>query len=225
MRFKSLPAERVIAIPLAASAAFRRVSSEQAQQACARYAIIPGKFILYVGVLEPRKNVPLLMEAYAQIAAEYPDVPLIIAGKKGWMYEEIFQQVTQLGIAERTRFLGYVPEDDLIGLYNAARVFVYPSRYEGFGLPVLEAMQCGVPVITCDVSSMPEVAGDAALLVNPDDAPGLAQSMRRVLDDDALARDLSQRGQARATQFSWQRCARETLEVYRSLVPDSGNAV
>ncbi len=218
LRFRSLPPERVVSIPLAASGAFRRVDEAQARAACARCNLTPHKFILYVGVLEPRKNVPLLLEAYARLAADYPDVPLVIAGKKGWMYEEIFRQVTNLGIAERVRFLGYVPEDDLIGLYNTARVFVYPSRYEGFGLPVLEAMQCGAPVITCDISSMPEVAGDAALLVGLDDAPALAGELRRVLDDDALAADLSRRGMERARQFSWERCARETLDVYRSLV-------
>lgn len=217
LRYKHLPPERVISIPLAASDAFRRMPASESQVACARYNLTPGRFILYVGVLEPRKNVPLLMEAYARIAAEYPDVPLVIAGKKGWMYEEIFRQVTLLGITERVRFLGYVPEDDLIGLYNAARVFVYPSRYEGFGLPVLEAMQCGVPVITCNVSSLPEVAGDAALLVEPDDVVGLADSLGRVMDNDSLAHNLSARGIERARQFSWQRCAHETLLVYQSV--------
>lgn len=218
LRFKSLPPERVVSIPLAASGAFRRVDEAQARASCTRYDLTPNRFILYVGVLEPRKNVPLLLKAYARLAAEYPDVPLAIAGKKGWMFDEIFQQVTTLKLTERVRFLGYVPEEDLVGLYNTARVFAYPSRYEGFGLPVLEGLQCGAPVITTNISSLPEVAGDAALLVDPDDVEGLAAALRRVLQDDALAADMSARGIERARQFSWERCARETLDVYRSLV-------
>jgi glycosyltransferase involved in cell wall biosynthesis len=217
MRLLNVAPQRILSIPLAASPDYRPLPADRVADVCARYALTPGRYIAYVGVLEPRKNLPLLIEAYAALAAEFPELPLVIAGKKGWMYDEIFRRLTELGIAERVRFLGYVPDADLIPLYNGARVFVYPSRYEGFGLPVLEAMQCGTPVITTNVSSMPEVAEDAALLIAPDDVAGLTGALRRVLTDDRLAQDLGQRGRARAAIFSWQRCARETLQVYQAL--------
>ncbi len=217
MRLLNVAPQRILSIPLAASSDYCALPAEHVAETCTRYGLTPGTYIYYVGVLEPRKNVPLLLEAYAALAAEFPDVPLVIAGKKGWMYDEIFRRVTALGLEQQVRFLGYIPDSDLAPLYNGARVFVYPSRYEGFGLPVLEAMQCGTPVITTNVSSMPEVAEDAALLVAPDDRAGLTSALRRVLTDDTLARDLAQRGRARATNFSWQRCARETLQVYQSL--------
>lgn len=218
IRLLDVAPDQILSIPLAASSEYRSLPAACVAEVCARYDLTPGRYIAYVGVLEPRKNVPQLIEAYAALAKDFPDVPLVIAGKKGWMYDAIFQRLTELGLEERVRFLGYVPDADLTPLYNGARVFVYPSRYEGFGLPVLEAMQCGTPVITTNISSMPEVAEDAALLVAPDDVAELTAALRRVLTDDALARDLGARGQARAATFSWQRCSRETLEVYQSLV-------
>lgn len=214
-----LPASagKTVVTLLAAGPVFRPVPPAEVLDACTRHGLTPGRFLLYVGVLEPRKNVPMLLKAFAQIAAKFPDVPLVIVGKKGWMYDAIFAELTALGLAERVVFTGYVPEEDLPRLYGGARAFVYPSLYEGFGLPVLEAMQCGAPVVTTDISSMPEVAGDAALLVKPDDVDGLAEALTRVLSDDALAADLKQRGLARAALFSWERCARETRAVYEEV--------
>ncbi len=215
-----LPASigKITTTPLAAGPVFQPAPASEIQEACTRYTLIPGRFLLYVGVLEPRKNVPMLLQAFAQIAPQFPDVPLVLVGKKGWMYDAIFAELTAQGLADRVIFTGYVPEEDLPRLYGGARAFVYPSLYEGFGLPVLEAMQCGAPVVTTDISSMPEVAGDAALLVKPDDVNGLAAALTRVLSDDALAADLRERGLARAAGFSWDRCARETRAVYEELV-------
>ena len=217
IRLLRVDPRKVAATPLAASPRFRPLPRDAVSEVCARYGLVPDRYIYYVGVLEPRKNVPLLLEAFAGIAAELPDIALVIAGKKGWMYDEIFARVAALGLQERVHFLGHIPEEDLIGLYNGARVSVYPSLYEGFGLPVLEAMQCGSPVITTNVSSMPEVAGDAALLVGPTDRVALESALRETLGNDALARSLSERGLRRAESFSWERCARETLQVYESL--------
>jgi len=217
LRLLPITAGKATTTLLAAGPVFRVAPAGEVAEACARFGLTPGRFLLYVGVLEPRKNVPLLLQAYARIAARFPDSPLVIAGKKGWMYEEIFAQVSALGLSNRVVFTGYVAEEDLPRLYGGARAFVYPSRYEGFGLPVLEAMQCGCPVVTSDVSSMPEVAGDAALLIDPDDAGGLADALARVLTDDALVADLSRRGIARAAGFSWERCARETRAVYEAV--------
>ena len=211
-----LAPERITTTPLAAGPGFYVPSAAEVDEACARYGLTPGRYLLYLGVLEPRKNVPHLLDAYARIAARFPDVPLVIAGKKGWFYEAIFEKVKALKLEAQVRFPGYVPDADLPRLYGGARAFVYPSRYEGFGLPVLEAMQCGVPTITSNVSSMPEVAGEAALLVSPDDCGGLADAMTRLLTDDALAQDLSRRGLAQARQFTWERCARETRAVYQA---------
>ena len=139
------------------------------------------------------------------------------------MYDEIFAQVQALGLEKRVRFTGYVAQEDLPGLYGGARLFAYPSRYEGFGLPVLEAMRCGVPVVTTTVSAMPEVAGDACLLVSPDDVPGLAEAMSRLVEQPALAAELGRRGQERAAAFTWERCARETRAVYEQALGRNGS--
>ena len=217
LRLLEIYPERIVPIPEAASSHYQQLPTEQVEKVCERYQLTRGKYIYYVGALEPRKNLPVLIEAYAKIAPDFPDIPLVIAGRKGWMYDEIFKKVTFLKLEEKVRFLGYVPESDLIGLYNGTQVFVYPSRYEGFGLPVLEAMHCGAPVITTRISSMPEVAGEAALLVEPDDVEALSTALREILTKDGLARELSQRGLARAKNFSWERCAQETLSVYESI--------
>lgn len=217
IRVLGLPASRIKVTPLAAGPSYRPLPRSTVERVCEAYDLEFGQYIAYVGVLEPRKNVPLLINAYAAIATDFPDVPLVIAGKKGWMYDAIFNTVQQLGIQDRVRFLGYVPDDDLPALYNGARAFVYPSNYEGFGLPVLEAMQSGAVVITTNVSSMPEVAGDGAMLIEPNDQAGLEVALRRVLCDPQFSAELIERAARRATQFSWDRCARETLAVYQAV--------
>jgi glycosyltransferase involved in cell wall biosynthesis len=216
VRMWGVEGSRVTAIPLAADAEFRPRSREEIAEACGRYGLRPDGYILYVGMLEPRKNVDRLVEAFATVANQLSDVDLVIAGRRGWMYDEIFSRVETLGLRDRVRFTGYVPNQDLPALYGGARLFAYPSRYEGFGLPVLEAMSCGAPVVTTNVSAMPEVAGDAAILVAPDDVAGLAAGLLRVLGDHALRDDLRCRGLARAKTFSWERCARETIAVYEA---------
>ncbi len=208
---------RMTAIPLAAGAEYRPAAPEAIAAACARHGLRPGGYVVYVGVLEPRKNVDALVAAFGLAAERLQGLDLVIAGKRGWMYDRIFAQVEALGLAHRVRFTGYVAQADLPGLYGGARLLVYPSRYEGFGLPVLEAMACGVPVVTTNVSSMPEVAGDAALLVDPDDVAGLAAAIVRLVDDPALARELARRGRERAAGFSWERCAEETRRVYEQV--------
>jgi glycosyltransferase involved in cell wall biosynthesis len=169
-----------------------------------------------VGTLQPRKNLGRLLEAYALLRkrAQRGEAPgLVIAGRKGWLYDQIFQQVERLGLESKVVFPGYVPQDDLPALLSGARLFVFPSLYEGFGLPVLEAMACGTPVACSNVSSLPEVAGDAALLVDPLDVRGMAEAMNRLLQDEGLRTQLVERGYRQVRQFSWARCARETLAV------------
>jgi glycosyltransferase involved in cell wall biosynthesis len=189
----------------------------------ARYGI-QGDYVLYVGTLQPRKNLGRLLEAYAMVRkrAEGDETPgLVIAGRKGWLYDQIFQQVERLGLEAEVIFPGYVPQDDLPALLSGARLFVFPSLYEGFGLPVLEAMACGTPVLCSNVSSLPEVAGNAALLIDPLDVESMAETMNRVLKDEGLRARLVERGLQQARQFSWDRCARETLAVLEAtLLPD-----
>ncbi|MFC1656214.1 glycosyltransferase family 4 protein [Patescibacteria group bacterium] len=171
-------------------------------------------FILAVGTLEPRKNFVTLIRAFAQIVEDFPNHNLIIAGKKGWYYDEIFKAAHKLKIENKVRFLGYVSEKDLVRLYNGAEVFVYPSLYEGFGLPPLDAMQCGCPVITSNISSLPEVVGDAAVMVNPNDIDSIATEMKRVLSDENLRKQMKSKGLDQAREFSWEKSAKKLLELF-----------
>jgi glycosyltransferase involved in cell wall biosynthesis len=184
---------------------------------------IAGRYLLYVGTLQPRKNLARVIEAFARLAgdpsagsgqaAALADVQLVLAGKRGWLYDDLFAQVERLGLAGRVRFPGYIPDDDLPALLSGATAFVFPSLYEGFGIPVLEAGACGVPVITSNTSSLPEVAGDAALLVDPLDVDAIADAMYRLVTDADLRAELTRRGQENIKRFSWEKCARETLAV------------
>ncbi|MBX3052101.1 MAG: glycosyltransferase family 4 protein [Caldilineaceae bacterium] len=183
-------------------------------QVRARYGL-PQRFVLYVGTIEPRKNLPFLIRAFQQAALE--GAKLVISGKKGWMYEETFAQVQALGLAERVLFTGFVADDDLPALLSLAELFVFPSLYEGFGFPVIEAMACGTPVITSDTSSLPEVAGEAALLIDPTDVAGLAGAMARVMGDAGLRGAMAKKGMAQAAKFSWARAAQETVEFYTEI--------
>ena len=180
----------------------------------ARYGIA-AHYVLYVGTLQPRKNLARLIEAFARAAAApaFAGIQLVLAGKKGWLYDDLFAQVERMGLAGRVIFPGYIDDADLPALLSGAPAFVFPSLYEGFGIPVLEAGACGVPVITSNTSSLPEVAGDAALLVDPHDVDAIAEAMTRLVTGEALRADLSWRGLANVQRFSWEKCARETLAV------------
>ena len=174
-------------------------------------------YLLYVGTLHPRKNLVRLVQAYARSLAQpagRATAPLLaLAGQKGWLYHEINDEVRRLGLGEQVRFTGFVPEEDLAALLSGALAFVFPSLYEGFGLPVVEAMACGTPVVCSQSSSLPEVAGDAALLVDPLDPDSLAEALVRVVEEEGLRRELAERGFEQAQRFSWQRCARETRDA------------
>jgi glycosyltransferase involved in cell wall biosynthesis len=177
---------------------------------------LPARFVLHVGTLQPRKNLPLLLDAFARLLA--PDVELVLVGGKGWLFEEIFAKVEALGLQKRVRFAGYVPDEALPWWYNAAALLVFPSLYEGFGLPVAEAMACGTPVIAANTSSIPEAAGKAALLFEPHDVAGLAERMDLLLADTAVSDPLRQQGPLQAKQFSWERAGRETAVLYQNLL-------
>jgi glycosyltransferase involved in cell wall biosynthesis len=181
---------------------------------------LPERFLLFVGTLEPRKNVIRLIESYAQLPAHRP--PLILVGGKGWLYDQIFARVKSLGLDDNVRFAGFVPPEDLPKWYNAATLFVYPSLYEGFGLPPLEAMACGTPVVTSTASSLPEVVGQAALLVDPADTEALTDAMNRVLGDQVLQERMRAKGLLQAQGFSWQETARRTADSYRRALRTQG---
>lgn len=187
-----------------------------------RERALPDRFLLYLGTLEPRKNVPFLIRAYGRWRSAEAGIPrLVIAGAKGWHYDQIFAEVDSLGLTGDVIFPGYIAHEELPWWYNAADLFVYPSRFEGFGLPVLEAMACGTPIITTHIASLPEVAGDAALLVSPDDETELAAAMRRVLSDETLRQEMVIKGMAHAARFSWEATARQTVDTYERALESS----
>lgn len=180
-----------------------------------RYAL-PERFVLGLGTLQPRKNLERLIEAYGRLHGEVgSQIKLVIAGGAGWMYQSIFRRVEELGLQDAVCFPGYVADPDLPALYTMAELFAFPSLYEGFGLPPLEAMACGTPVVTSNVSSLPEVVGDAALMVDPLDVAALADAMRRALSGRPLREEMVQRGTAQARRFTWRRAADKLLDVYQ----------
>ena len=175
---------------------------------------LPEQYLLYVGTLHPRKNLVRLVEAFSAALPALPQgTGLVLAGKAGWLYDALLARVGELGLEERVLLPGYVADADLPALLSGATAFLFPSLYEGFGLPVIEAMACGVPVVCSNVSSLPEVAGDAALLVDPLDTGAWSSAMERVSNDERLRRDLVERGRRQITRFSWGRCAGEVLEL------------
>ena len=187
-----------------------------------RYGLTPGEYILAVGTLEPRKNLVRLIDAYQQL----PDAlvrrhPLAIAGISGWKDESIFEALQPLRDQGRLRLLGYVPDADLPMLYSGAALFVFPSLYEGFGFPPLEAMACGTAALVSNRASLPEVVGAAAMLCNPEDSTEIADKMRRLLEDQQLRQSLGRQGVRQAGGFTWEACARQTLAVYRRLLHEA----
>ncbi len=174
---------------------------------------ISGPYILHVGSLHPRKNLARLVEAFALIKDTLDDLQLVLAGRPGWEYDRLLETIDGLGLAGRVILPGYVSSEERSSLYQGAQVYAFPSLYEGFGFPALEAMAYGAPVVCSNTSSLPELVADAALTVDPLDAQGWAEAIRRLLVDETLRRDLVQRGLRRVELFSWETCARSTLDV------------
>lgn len=215
-RLVKIPAGRIRVIPHGRNPAFRPIEDTRALAEVRAKFGLPVEFILFVSTLEPRKGVDTLIAAFARAADQIPD-DLVIVGKRGWYWDKFSMQVQSLGLSTRVHFIDYVPPDELPLIYNLARFFVFPSRYEGFGLTPLEAMACGVPVICSNAASLPEVVGEAGILIGPDDVGGLAEAMTRVDREAQLRAELRERGLKQALNFSWERAARETAEVYRSI--------
>jgi glycosyltransferase involved in cell wall biosynthesis len=206
--------EKVIAIPAAARSVFRPLPPDQTIETRKRLGV-EDEFLLFVGTIEPRKNLIVLLNAYRELLSATELHPqLVIAGKKGWLTDSLFSSLRELGIEERVLFTGYVSDNDLCALYSSCRVFIYPSKYEGFGLPPLEAMACGAPVIASSIPSIREVTGETARLVAPAGSDDLAQAIVTLLRDENERQRLSVAGFKRAQQFSWNHTAQLMLGVY-----------
>jgi glycosyltransferase involved in cell wall biosynthesis len=196
---------------------FRSIEDQALLEEVRKRYNLPPRFILGLGTLQPRKNFTHLIQAYSLLVTRYPLLHLVIAGGKGWLYEEIFATVEQLDLAEKVVFPGFVADQDLPALYNLADLFVFPSLYEGFGLPPLEALACGTPVVTSNASSLPEVVGEAGLMVGATDVEALAETMKRVLEDNALREGMIAKGVEQARKFTWQKAAAKLLNLYETL--------
>jgi glycosyltransferase involved in cell wall biosynthesis len=210
--------EKVNVIPLAAPAHFRPVLDEEELQRVRQTYGIEGDYILSVGAIQPRKNLSRLVAAYSRLRRARPEgnLPkLVLVGKCAWLYDETLRSIKELEVSDSVILTGYVPESDLPALYSGALAFVYPSYFEGFGLPPLEAMQCGTTVIVGDKTSLPEVVGDAGVLVDPFEVADIAAAIEKVISDSNFREQLRVKGLERARLFNWQKTARQTLRVYQ----------
>lgn len=221
-RFCDIPEKKILVTPYGVEAKFRPMDSQKRMAAFRSQSSLPEKFMLFVGTLEPGKNLVRLIQAFNHLRHRNSQIKhkLVLAGPEGWGSGQIFSTIRDLGIEEEVLAMGFVPETDLPWLYNAADLLVFPSLYEGFGFPPLEAMACGTPVVTSNSSSLPEVVGEAGLLVDPYDVAGWASAMERTLSDERLRAEMRDRGLARAKLFSWDRTARATLSIFQRM----GNA-
>lgn len=216
-RLLGLDPVKVAVVPSGVDARFHPPSRGEIASARSRLAL-PERYVLYVGTVEPRKNLPTLLRAWARLKRAGDPRRLVIAGKLGWLTDDFFRALAASGLEDEVVRLGYVADADLPALYGGAEAFVFPSRYEGFGFPVLEAMACGTPVVCSSSSSLPEVAGDAALLHDPASDEQLADALARLRDDPVLRVELAARGLRRAATFTWARAARETARVYEQVL-------
>jgi glycosyltransferase involved in cell wall biosynthesis len=207
--------EKIAVVHHGVSPRFRPAAADEIARMRAALGI-EGPYVLAVGTIQPRKNYARLAKGMELVRRSRPDLSLVIAGKRGWLAEQV---LTELGrhAEANVRILDYVPLADLSALYSGAAVYCQPSLYEGFGMPILEAMACGSPVVAANASALPEVAGDAALLVDPSDDEAIGGAIARILDDDVFRRQLIEAGRERADLFTWQRCAEQTLEVLRAV--------
>jgi len=214
-----MPPEKITVLLSGVNPEFKPVTDTNSLRAVRqRYQIPDNPYILSIGTVQPRKNYARLITALAALGPAHEDVHLVIAGGRGWLDSPIFRAVYDQGLEDRVHFIGFARDEDLPALYSGAACLAYPSLYEGFGFPVLEAMACATPVVTSTISSMPEVAGDAALLVDPYSVEAIAEALGRLLSDSELRETLVRRGIAQAAQFTWGRTARQLREVYDSIL-------
>ncbi len=218
MAYFGLPSERISVVYEAASAVYRPLPPEVTRETLARLGLEPG-YILFVGTWEPRKNLPMLLRAYARLLDRRLEVPpLVLAGRRGWLYQEILEWPHRLHIADRLRWIEGPEDSTLAALYNGAAFLVFPSLYEGFGLPAVEAMACGTPVIVSDRGALPEVVGDAGMILPAEDELQWAAAMEALLEDAGAREQMRRKGLERAATFSWDRAAAETWAIYQRVL-------
>ncbi len=210
IQFYRASVEKIRVVHLGVSDTVKRVENPAAT--VEKYGI-RGEYLLYLGTLQPRKNLSRLLTAFQKIAADFPAVTLVLAGGKGWLFDQIRWQIDHLQLDGRVLLPGFIPEKDKSALLSGATAYLFPSLYEGFGLPVLEAMVCGTPVLTANTSSLPEIAGDAALTVNPLDTDAIADGIRRLLTNPALRQSLVAKGFRQARKFSWKKTGAEIWQI------------
>lgn len=221
MKLLHVPEEKIDVVYLAADPMFKPMSPLECEYVRERY-VLPGKYVLYVGTIEPRKNLMTLIRAFDKMKKRgHIEEKLVIVGAKGWKFSPIFELMKECQLENDVIFLGYVNDEDLVSIYNGATSLVLPSVYEGFGLPLLEAMQCGIPVLGSNVSSIPEVIGDAGILVEPMDIDSWVDSIENVVSDKQLHQRLVSKSLERAAQFSWNKVAEQTIEVYNKTLAGS----
>jgi glycosyltransferase involved in cell wall biosynthesis len=213
---------KITTTTLGVSERFHPITEQTLLAKVRRKYALPGRFVLYLGAIEPRKNLTLLLEAFSRLVKDGISHDLVVVGQRGWMVDEVFRAVTDLKLDERVHFTGYVPTEDLPILYNLSQVFVYPSQYEGFGIPPVEAMACGIPVVATQSSAMTETVGDAGLLAPLGDEIALAEAIRKLVSDPELRHQLRERGLKRAATFTWEQTARATLKVYERVMLERG---
>ncbi len=221
IRVLGISPEKITATQLGVDPTFRPINDAAIKGKIAEKYDLPERFILYVGLLEPRKNLPMLIRAYKRLIDGGENFKLVLVGRYGWMHEELLRQINNLDLEEMVHFTGYVSQEDLPLVYNLSSLFVYPTLYEGFGLPALEAMACGVPVITTDVSSLPEIVGEAGILVPVNNVEALYGAMIAVLGDEDLRRKMINKGIQRAAKFTWEQTAILTFQVYQQVMRTS----
>jgi glycosyltransferase involved in cell wall biosynthesis len=215
--------EKITVIYEAAAPGFRPQTAAVVAQAKQRYGL-PERYLLSVGTIEPRKNLGRVLTAFERLRGEGLVDAFVIVGKRGWLYDDFFAQLEQSPAKEAVIFPGWVEDGDLPAIYAGAAAVAFPSEFEGFGLPALEGMACGAPVVCSKTSSLPEIAGDAALLVEPTNTDEITEALRRVLREPELAAEMRRNGYAQAAEFSWERAARETAQVYQEALAAKGRA-
>lgn len=220
VRFFNADENKIKVIYEAASEIFRPIRDSAILKEFREKYKLPEEFILFLGLLEPKKNIMRIIKSFLFLKEKGLRCKLVIGGRKGWYFENIFKLARELNLTNDIIFTGFVPEEDLPLLYNSSRLFVFPSLYEGFGLPVLEAMACGIPVITSRTSSLPEIAADAALYVDPLSIDSIVEAIDQVYKDEDMRGSMIERGIQRARHFSWQKAAAETLNIYREITGD-----
>lgn len=217
MKHYAIPEEKIVVI----YNGYEKTVSENknnTSKILSTYSLSDTKYLLYAGTLQPRKNISFLVRTFAKLHINYPTLKLVLTGKKGWLYDEIFETVQSLSLQKKVIFTGYVSDEELITLYRNALCFVHPSLYEGFGLPLIEAMANGCPVVSSFASSLPEIGGDACLYFDPKNEADLTEKLQTIIESQTTRKELIRKGKERVTFFSWEKSGEETVKVLRQAV-------